>query len=486
MSGATTATVRRSALPWEPAHEPRASDGTAHPAGDGLMDPVAVRELVQRLGGSLRGGAATVTGAAIDSRRLREGDLFVALRGSRVDGHEFVAAAREAGAGAALVERAVDDPLPQWVVPDTRPALAALGALARERTRAVVVGVTGSNGKTTVKEMLAAVLGRLGPVLATAGNYNNELGVPLTLCRLDGSHRFAVIEMGASGPGEIGRLAALARPRVGVVTNAAPAHLEGFGSVEGVARAKGELYAALPPGGEAVINADDAFAELWRELAGSRRRLSFGMAGDADVAGELASDGALKIRLPEEEVAVRLALSGRHNRLNALAAAAVAHAAGAPAADIRAGLESLHPVAGRLDLRAGVADAVIVDDSYNANPASLEAALEAVAERPGRRWLVLGDMAELGPSAAALHAAAGESARRHGFERVFACGSLAAEAARAFGDGGVTLADRDAIVRAVRSGLAADVTVLIKGSRSAGMEAVARALEKNEQGPVEP
>ncbi|MGD8710637.1 MAG: Mur ligase family protein, partial [Ectothiorhodospiraceae bacterium] len=309
------------------------------------MDPVSIGQLARELGGEVRGADAQVQGAVIDSRRTGEGDLFVALAGSRVDGHDYLAQAREAGAAAAMVERWLEDALPQWRVENARQTLARLGTLARERSRAKIVGITGSNGKTTVKEMIAAIAGRCGETLATQGNLNNELGVPLTLCRLDSSHRYAVVEMGCSRPGDIATLAGWTRPDIGLVTNAGPAHLEGLGDLDGVARTKGELFQELPADGVAVVNADDRYAEFWMELAGDRRRLTFGMAdAGADVHGEAADGDRLLVRLPDgTRLEVTLPLPGAHNRLNALAAAAVGYALGAPAKAIREGLEALRP-----------------------------------------------------------------------------------------------------------------------------------------------
>jgi UDP-N-acetylmuramoyl-tripeptide--D-alanyl-D-alanine ligase len=302
-------------------------------------------------------------------------------------------------------------------------------------------------------------------VLATRGNLNNDIGVPLTLFAMGGEHRFAVLEMGANHPGEIQRLAAMARPDVAVITQCAPAHLEGFGSIEGVARAKAEIYEGLTAAGTAVINADDAYSGLWRRLCAGRRQISFSMHGTGDVRAEQiapSAGGAFRFRLrtPRGNIAVRLSLPGRHNVANALAAAACCEAVAAPLADIAAGLEAVRPVQGRLERKQGIRSCTILDDTYNANPASLGAALEVLAGMPGRHWLALGDMGELGESAAALHRDAGAAARESGVERLFATGVLSREA---------------------KAGLAPDVTVLVKGSRSMRMERVVNSLQA-EQG----
>lgn len=452
------------------------------------MEPVRLRTLASALGGETRGADATVTGAVIDSRRAGAGDLFIALPGSRHDGHEFVAAARDSGAAAALVTRFVDDPLPQWCVDDARRTLAELGCRARAESPALRIGVTGSNGKTTVKGMLASILGRAGPTLATEGNLNNELGVPLTLCRLDRSHRFAVLELGCSRPGDIRLLASWSRPDIGLVNNAAPAHLEGFGSVAAVAGTKGELFEALPADGWALINADDPHAGLWQRQAAHCRMLRFGLGNpEADVSGEATAEGQLRLSLPDGEVrVVRLALPGRHNRANAVAAAAAAWAAGVGAAEIAAGLETVRPVPGRLAPRAGLHGSEILDDSYNANPASLAAAIETAVADGREVWLALGDMGELGAEAEALHAEAGRLARRQGVRRLDACGELAARAALAFGEGGHAHPDQATLIDALAGALHPGVRLLVKGSRSAAMERVADALahDRGREGPA--
>ncbi|EAR21840.1 UDP-N-acetylmuramoyl-tripeptide--D-alanyl-D-alanine ligase [Nitrococcus mobilis] len=441
------------------------------------MDAVSLSRLVADLGGHLRGPDTEVIGAALDSRRIRSGELFVALTGSRADGHDYLSAARTAGAAAALLERAVPEPLPQWIVADGRGTLAALGCWVREHCAATqIVAVTGSNGKTTVKEMLAAILARHGATLATSGNYNNELGVPLTLCRLQRRHRYAVLELGASAPGQIRRLTQWVRPSVGVITNAGPAHLDGFGSVAGVARGKGELFETLPDDGIAVINVDDAFANLWQRLARPRRCITFGLDRRAEVRATTAADGQLELRWDGRVLPVRLPLLGRHNQLNALASAATALALELPGAAIRAGLEAMRPVPGRLCWREGIGGARILDDTYNANPASLAAAIRVLAENSQRRWLVLGDMAELGETAGRLHRRAGQLARAGGVERLFVIGELAAASAAGFGLGAECFDDREALVKALSGGLGPDIAVLIKGSRSAAMDIVADRL----------
>ncbi len=420
--------------------------------------------------------AVPIVGLSTDTRTLAPGELFVALKGLNFDGHDYVARARELGAAAALVERRLSVDMPQLVVDDARRALGTLGRLARAAFAGCVVGLTGSNGKTTLKEMCAAILSRCGTVLATRGNLNNDLGVPLTLWGLAGQD-FAVIEMGANHPGEIAYLSALVRPQVAIVNNAGPCHLEGFGDLDGVARAKGEIFAALGPEGIAVINADDAYADYWRGLNRDRPVIDFGLDRPAAVSARIADAGRFVLRAPAGEIEIALALPGRHNVRNACAAAAAAAALGIGLEAVRAGLEGVAAVGGRLRAMPGRHASVIVDDAYNANPASLAAGIDALAGAR-ERWLVLGDMAELGSTAVRLHAESGAYAAAHGIARLFALGPLSRHAAEAFGAGGEAYARIDDLLVALEAALAegGQPTLLIKGSRSARMERVVAAL----------
>ena len=422
-----------------------------------------------------------LAGVAIDGRRLRPGELFVAIPGPRFDGHDFLDQAHAAGAAAALVSRPVPGaPLPLLRVDDTRAALGRLARAWRDRFPGPVVAVTGSNGKTTVKEMAARVLAALGPVLATEGNLNNDLGLPLTLLRLTGAHRAAVVEMGANHPGEIAHLAAIAHPDVGLVTNAGPAHLEGFGSVAGVARAKGELFEALEAGQTAVINRDDPYAGLWDDLAAPARVLDFALDHEAAVRAvdvdSTAEGSRFRLLTPQGEAQVDLPLPGRHNVRNAAAAVAVGLALGVDPRAGAAALAAMTPVAGRLRPLPARGGARLIDDSYNANPASVAAALDVLAACSGRRTLGLGAMAELGAEAEALHAEVGRAARARGIERLFALGEGAAPAVPAFGPGGHHFDSMDALLETLQMDLNENDTVLVKGSRSAGMERVVQAL----------
>ena len=443
-------------------------------------------EVAPVLGGRLVGEDADFTSVGTDTRQNLRGALYVALRGARFDGHDFVSQAQAAGAVAALVSRPQAVDLPQLQVDDTR---LALGRLARhwrrQRFQGRLIGVTGSNGKTTVKEMIAAALGGPPAVLKTGGNLNNDIGVPLTLLRLTPAQRWAVVEMGANHPGEIAYVAGLAEPEIGVVTQAAPAHLAGFGSLEGVARAKGELVAALPPEGTAVLNADDPFFDHWRCQSRARRILSFGF-GDADVrAVEVAplafSDGRFHNRFEVEALGQRfsldLALAGRHNVANALAAVAAALAAGGDLQTIRAGLEGLRPVPGRLRPLPAQGGAWLLDDCYNANPASFAAGLDTLSALGGEPWVILGAFGELGPESARWHRQAGALARRHRVAYLLAVGEDAKAAVASFGGGGQWFSSREALIRAARKHLHGGARILVKGSRSQGLEHVVRALE---------
>lgn len=443
-------------------------------------------EVAAATGGRLAGADAAFAGVSIDSRTLQPGELFFALRGERFDGHAFVAAAAQRGAAGAVVERAAETGVAQVIVRDAAAALAALAQAWRSRLDATVVGVGGSNGKTTTKEMLASILAAAGPTLATRGNLNNHLGVPLTVLRLAPAHRYAVIEMGANHPGEIAALAAISQPAIALVTNAGDEHLEGFGDLAGVAHAEGEMYMALPPAGIAVINVDDPFHELWQTMARCNRRVSFGIDAPAEVrasglqcrieSGDFVTSFTLAIA--GEQARVRLALAGRHNVANALGAAAVAHAAGVPLAMIVAGLERVRPIGGRLQLKAGPRGSWLIDDSYNANPSSVRAGIDVLCGLPGEHWLVLGEMAELGAHTDASHVGVGDYARRAGVTRLFAIGAASRHAVAAFGARAHWFEDAARLAEVVGAGLAAGVTVLIKGSRVNRLERVVDRLRE--------
>ena len=430
--------------------------------------------------GHLLSGDVDLAGVQIDSRKIKPGDLFVAFKGERVDGHDYLADAKARGAAAALVERRIDSDLPQVQVDNVELALGDLASAVRAQRNARVIGITGSNGKTTVKTLIASILSRHGRTHVSSGNYNNELGLPLSLLAMPEDTEYAVFEMGAGKPGDIAYLAAIARPDIGLVTLIAPAHLARMGSVEGVAETKGALYQALPVDGSAIINADDSFASFFGGLAGSRKQLRFGLDHPADVGADIVEqrvDGSrFVLSTPLGDAEVALPLPGRHNIANALAAAAIAIALEVPLDTIVAGLEQASGVPGRLRREVMDGGWTMIDDSYNANPSSMAAAIDTLLLAPGERWLVLGDMAELGPDARALHAGIGTHARERGVERLFAVGPLGAATVEAFGARGEHFNDKAALIAALQTQLHGGITCLVKGSRSAGMEQVVAAL----------
>lgn len=425
------------------------------------------------------GGDVVFRGVSTDTRVLSEGSLFVALSGPNFDGHDYIEQALRKGAVAAAVSRVATERIPQIQVENTRLALGELAAHWRRQFDLPLVAVTGSNGKTTVKEMLAAILRRCGSTLVTRGNLNNDIGVPHTLFGLDAEHAYAVLELGANHPGEIAYLTGLVQPTVAVINNAGPAHLEGFGSLEGVASGKGEMFDRAGAATICVINADDKYAALWRTLAGPRPIITFGLEADADVCADWKGDidsSEIQLHTPRGDALARLALPGRHNVMNALAATAAALAVGIDLEGITGGLGDMQRVHGRWESRPGVKGARIIDDTYNANPASLEAALTLLASTDGEAWLVLGNMGELGASAEKLHREMGKAARCAGVQRLFALGELAALAADTFGEGAAVFTTGDDLADTLRPLLHGGVNVLVKGSRAMRMERVVDAI----------
>lgn len=424
------------------------------------------------------------TGVCCDSRQVRDGMLFAALAGERSDGHDYVEQAVAAGASVLLLSRPVDADVPQLITTDVLRAMGRLAAVWRSQLGAKVIAITGSNGKTTTREMVASILRMDSEVHATEGNYNNELGLPLTLFGLDERHRFTVLELGASKAGDIRYLAGVAKPDVGLVTNVGPAHLQGFGDEEGVARAKGELYSSLPTDGFAVINADEPWAPLWHEQSTAGNTLTFGFGEDRDVHA-VPGEEFHQVSTPQGRFQLRLHLPGEHNLMNALAAAAVTTALEVPIEQIAAGLESTLPVPGRLNLIHAEAGWTVIDDTYNANPASLYAALQVLTRERGEPWLVLGDMKELGPSGGKMHAEMGEAAASLGVRRLFAIGEMTEATARAFGAGGAHFPDYESLVDALLSELHTGVACLVKGSRSMAMEQVVRRISEPPSGGMQ-
>jgi len=438
----------------------------------------------QVLHGTLHGIDAVFTGVSTDTRTIARGDLFVALVGPRFDGHGFVNEAASKGATGALVSRALEASIATLQVADTRLGLGQLAAHWRRQFRIPVIAVTGSNGKTTVKNMIAAILAETGPGLATQGNLNNDIGVPLTLLRLKPGDRHTVIEMGMNHPGEIEYLTTLTGPTIALINNAAAAHLAGLGSVEAVARAKGEIYAGLATDGIAIVNADDTYADLWRTLAAPHRVITFGLDRPADVSAECELDAGgstIHLKTPHGGISMRLSLLGRHNVMNALAASSASLAAGVGLADIQAGLEKLKSVSGRLEIKRGRNGARVLDDTYNANPGSLAAGVEVLKAASGERVLVLGDMGELGEAARDIHRRVGLLAKSLGIEHLYAVGELTQDAVEAFGKGARHFASHEALVESLREVLHADMTVLVKGSRLMKMERVVAGIIEDDR-----
>jgi UDP-N-acetylmuramoyl-tripeptide--D-alanyl-D-alanine ligase len=437
------------------------------------------------LGGELRGSDVRFTGVCTDSRTLKSGDLFVALRGERYDGHDFVAKAAAAGAVAALIDRAHAQgvTLPVAAVDDTTVALGALAAHWRRQFVIPLVAVAGSNGKTTVKEMIAACLrAHFGDeaVLATRGNLNNHIGLPLTLLTLRESHRVGVVEVGMNHPGETAELAQIAAPTIAVVNNAQREHQEFMRTVADVADEHASLIKALPDDGVAVINADDAHAGVWRAAAGRRQVRDFGLGQKAAVSAvcELrAASARLAVSTPEGAAELELPLAGEHNARNALAAIAAATAAGATLQSCVRALSGFAAVKGRLQIKRSRQGALLIDDTYNANPDSVRAAIDVLARAPGRKLLVLGDMGEVGDQGSDFHIEIGAYARDRGIDALYALGELAAHAARAFGEGGRHYAAIEALLVDVGAALGPQAAVLVKGSRFMQMERVVRSFE---------
>jgi UDP-N-acetylmuramoyl-tripeptide--D-alanyl-D-alanine ligase len=446
-------------------------------------------QAAQVLGGQLVGADAEFSAVSSDSRRIAAGDLFVALKGENFDGAQFVAMAAQSGATAALVNSeshaGVEAPCPLLLVPDTRLALGRLAAFWRAQFSIPVVALTGSNGKTTVKEMLASILREAAgdSVLATRGNLNNDIGLPLTLLGLRATHRYAVIEMGMNHPGEIDYLARITHPDVALINNAAIAHLAGLGSVEAVAQAKGEIFAGLGENGIAVINADDPYSQLWRELAQPHQVVDFALDAPAAVGAcwDVTEFGIqMELTTPDGTAAVRLQVPGAHNARNALGAAAAAIALHIPLPEIVRGLEQFSGVAGRLQRKPAHGGAVLIDDTYNANPASMSAALKVLAQAPGKRIFVMGDMGELGENERRFHAEIGAVARKLGIQHLLALGELSRAAVDEFGTGAQHFDNVDDLCAELDQELGTGVTVLVKGSRFMKMERVVKHCTREE------
>jgi UDP-N-acetylmuramoyl-tripeptide--D-alanyl-D-alanine ligase len=450
-------------------------------------------DCAEAMQGKLVGEDVAITSVSIDTRAIKPGQLYIAIKGHNFDGNEFVDQAEQAGAIAAIVHKGVKSTLPHILVDDTRLALAELAGTwrqsltARENETLSVVGITGSNGKTTVKEMVAAILAVNGPVLFTQGNLNNDIGVPLTLLRLNEQHRYAVIEMGANHAGEIAYTSNYTRADVVIITNAGAAHIEGFGSLDGVAKAKGEIIETLKKDGIAVINHDDDYFDYWKSIAGNKCALSFGLNDGADVTAK-----AIKTQIRNNAfvttfelvtalgmVNIILKLAGQHNVVNALAASAASLALGLDLKQIKQGLECVKPVTGRLQPLVSRLGNIVIDDTYNANSASLKAGLDVLTNFTGKPWLVLGAFGELGPDSPKMHEEMGVFIKARGVVRLLAVGADSKNTVQAFGKGATFFEKQQDLIDVLKQELKGDETILIKGSRAQHMENVAAALVEN-------
>ena len=420
------------------------------------------------------------SGCSTDTRTLEKDNLYIALKGERFDGHDFVKQAQDKGAACLLLEKSVHTDIPTIQVKDSRKAMGALANVWRKQLNTPIVAVTGSNGKTTVKEMLKQIFSKAGSVHATQGNLNNDIGVPLTLFKLSASDDYAVIEMGANHAGEIAYLTELTQPDVATITQCAPAHLEGFGSIEGVARAKAEIFQGLGESGVAVINADDDYADYWQDCVKQKRQLTFGVNAQADVTArniEVDLNGCyFQLYSPNGNIEIHLPLLGEHNVMNALAAAACAIAINIELETIQQGLAAMQAVKGRLQRVKGINGSLIIDDTYNANPKSLSAAIDTVTAKTKNAFLVLGDMGELGDDALSMHEQAGVYARSKGINRLFTLGELSQHACVGFGESFYSYENHAALAKAIKPLLNEEVVVLVKGSRTMHMEDIVSLL----------
>jgi UDP-N-acetylmuramoyl-tripeptide--D-alanyl-D-alanine ligase len=444
-------------------------------------------EIAKAVGGQLMGPDVLCESVGSDSRSIAKNQLFVAIKGERFDGNAYATEAIKQGAAAALVSDANTQASPVVLVTDTRLALGQLAKYWRATLPLPLVAVTGSNGKTTVKEMLAAILhitllstSATRSVLATQGNLNNDIGLPMTLLKLRKQHAYAVIEMGMSHEGEIRYLTNIAKPNVAVVNNAGIAHIGEVGSREGIARAKGEIFEGLASNGIAVINADDVFADYWKSLNANRKIITFAMHAKADVTAsyeEVAGASKIALTTPAGSIQFKLHVLGKHNVSNALAASACAHALGVSNEDIACGLENFAAVKGRLQRKTGFNGASLIDDTYNANPDSMKAAIDVLANQPGKQVFVMGDMAELGEDAAQMHANIGLYAKQKGIPQLLTFGELSQQASQVFGANAQHFSSLEALVLRLKTSIQMNTTVLVKGSRFMQMERVVNALE---------
>jgi UDP-N-acetylmuramoyl-tripeptide--D-alanyl-D-alanine ligase len=421
-----------------------------------------------------------LSGVSIDSRSIKKQELFVAIKGENFDGHNYILAAESAGAAAIVCERLVENvKIPQLIVRDSIKALAEIAKYHRQSIDCTVIALTGSNGKTTVKEMISHILPE--PFFATLGNLNNHIGVPLCALKLKSEHKFAVFELGANHKGEIANIVDIVEPKVVLINNIAPAHIEGFGSIDGVANAKGEIYQGVIPSGIAVVNDDDAYAHYWDDILADKKVVRFSIEKPADIYADkiiLNKQGFASFQLvtPKGVLSIQLKVAGLHNVSNALAAATCTYSAGISLERIAKGLENFSGVEGRITFKNGRKKSVIIDDTYNANLRSVLTALDVLSARDGLRILVLGDMGELGDFTTEHHKEIGIAAHKSGIERVLTCGKYSKYAAEAFGKDGKHYPDQSTLISDLISHLNEKTTVLVKGSRLAAMEKIVQEL----------
>lgn len=441
-------------------------------------------EAAKALNANWVGEDVLFTSVGTDSRAIAQGQLFVALKGEKFDGHTYAAEALAQGAAAVMVNQSANlSGLTALVVEDTYQALGQLATYWRGKFSLPVVAITGSNGKTTVKEMVAAILrteaGQDGRVLATLGNLNNHIGLPLTLLKLREHHRYTVVEMGMNHRGEIRYLTKIGKPDVAVINNAGNAHLGELGSYEAIAEAKGEILEGLGVAGIAILNADDRFFSFWETLVNGKKIIKFGLQSPADVTAsyQLQTAGsALELNTPQGKVSVHLPVPGLHNVMNALAAIAAVLALNVPLASVKVGLENFHSAKGRLQVLQGLQGATVIDDTYNANPASMKAAIDVLQACAGKRILVLGDMGELGEDAPAMHKEVGEYAKHAGIDALYSLGDVSVEMSKAYGSGAKHYETLETLIDDLKKLLQANTTVLVKGSRFMAMERVVKAI----------
>jgi len=442
---------------------------------------MALSQATKILQGTLLGDNVDFSNISIDTRKLQAGDLYIALHGDSFDGHDYLDQAKQAGAVAAVVHKKVTTSLPVIKVENTRKALADLAANKRQNFAGKVVAITGSNGKTTVKEMVTAIVSKQGSVLATQGNFNNDIGLPLTLLRMQ-KEQFAVIEMGANHLGEIKYLTTITQPDVALINNAGESHLEGFGSLKGVAQAKGEIYSGLSSDGVAVINSDDSFADYWLELIENKKIINYSMRDKTATAygqwQQTDSGGCLIVVVNGNEIKINLSVYGLHNAMNALAAIAVAEALQIKHENIVKALNEFSAVKGRLNFHKVDSKLTIIDDTYNANPASLFAGIEVLSATPGEHWLVLGDMGELGEDEQRIHFDAGIKARKSGVSKLLTIGEASQHAVDAFGENAMKFSTKDELISFLKKHQSQELTVLVKGSRFMKMEQIVESLIK--------